>query len=339
MQNVLIIQLRQLGDILLSTPVIRAIKSEWPDARVSFLSHPMGRLILDGNPLLHQHLVMPTEGVLQQAKFLSHLRQNRFSLVFDFMGNPRSALATLMTGAPVRVGMKSTRDWAYTKVLPRISGDDYIVKEKFRLLSACGLTPVDQRLMLTWGERDLVGPLAWIAEHQGFRDSPMRVALSPTHRRENRRWSARNWACLADQLVGRFGAGVVWVWGPGEEEEVKAIQSLCTAKTWMAPKTSFKELAAMIAQCELFIANSNGPSHVAVAVNTPSIQLHGPTDAPSWSPLTERHRVLTGPKIEDISVDSVVNLVAEMSPVVSLDLKKRGGVDSDESVWMYRPTL
>ncbi|MCX6125589.1 MAG: glycosyltransferase family 9 protein [Proteobacteria bacterium] len=277
MQNVLIIQLRQLGDILLSTPVIRAIKSEWPNSKVSFLSHPMGRLILDGNPLLHQHLVMPASGVLQQAKFFIYLRQNRFSHVFDLMGNPRSALATMVTGAPVRVGVKSARDWAYTKVLPRVSGEDYIVKEKFRLLSACGLSPVDQRLMLAWGERDLTVARAWINDHQEFRDSRMRVVLSPTHRRDKRRWPARNWASLADQLVGQLGAGIVWVWGPDEEPEVRAIQSLCTVRTWIAPKTSFRELAGMIAQCELFIANSNGPSHVAVAVNTPSIQLHGPT--------------------------------------------------------------
>jgi ADP-heptose:LPS heptosyltransferase len=72
-----------------------------------------------------------------------------------------------------------------------------------------------------------------------------------------------------------------------------------------SPKTTFRELAALIGESHLFIGNSNGPSHVAVAMDTPSIQLHGPTSAVSWCPMTERHRAVQGRDMASIALVEV----------------------------------
>jgi ADP-heptose:LPS heptosyltransferase len=300
----------------------------------------MGRLILADNPLLDEHLVMPAESLVKQVHFLWSLRQRKFDLVVDFMGNPRSALATFATRAPARLGYKSARDWAYTQRLTRESGFDYIVKEKMRMLAPIGLASEDNRLILPWDKAHSRSVIGWIHESSRFEVSKLRVCLSPTHRRINRKWPGAFWAGLAKKLNDEMGASVVWLWGPGEEQEVEQIKNSCETQTFMAPKTTFRELAALIAQCDLFIGNSNGPSHVAVAVNTPSVQLHGPTDAPSWCPMTERHRVVASKEITDITVDGVLSVVRKMITELDLTAEQiRDVIQNDSDVWLCRPVL
>ncbi len=83
----------------------------------------------------------------------------------------------------------------------------------------------------------------------------------------------------------------------------------------MAPETKLSELGDLIARCQLFIGNSNGPSHIAVAVDTPSLQLHGPTNALAWCPDTDRHTYIQSRtwKMADISLSEVLEKVAALS--------------------------
>ena len=85
-------------------------------------------------------------------------------------------------------------------------------------------------------------------------------------------------------ILQEWGAEIIWLWGPGKKILLKMLCHFCKEKAHLAPKTGFREMAALIAQTDLFIGNSNGPSHVAVSCNTPSIQLHGPTSLVSWCP-------------------------------------------------------
>lgn len=289
--KILLLQLRQLGDILLTTPCIREIKRAWPDAEISFLSHPMGKLILDGNPYLTALYTYGT-GWGEQAQLLGQLRAASFDLVLDFMYNPRSAFYARWTGAPRRLAFRSRRDFFFTEQVPQNPEVEYIVREKFRYLEQLGIEPRAQGLDLPWFEQHAAPVARWFASVPELSGSALRVVLSPTHRREERQWPIARYAALADRLSRTWGARVIWAWGPGEEEFVSAARALAREPSWLAPKTSFRELAALLANCDLFVGNSNGPSHVAVAVDTPSLQLHGSTYARTWCPLSERHRGL-----------------------------------------------
>jgi len=290
------VQLRQLGDILLTTPCIREIKRQSPDTHLTFLSHKMGKLVLDGNPFIDEYFVYGDDvSLVDSVRLAKRLRQRKFDLVIDFMNNPRSAFYTVASGAFERVAFRSARRFAYTDVVPRPSAAQYIVREKFLLLESAGFAPQDTSMVLPWMEAH-AGPLVrCLAEHAAFREAAVRVVLSPTHRRQVRRWPLENYAALADILVARFGAFVHWIWGPGEEQEIDRVRALCQQPTTKAPATSFRELAAFIANHDFFVGNSNGPSHLAVATDICSLQLHGPTRAAAWSPLTEKHQALQSP--------------------------------------------
>lgn len=292
-RNILLIQLRQLGDILLTTPCFREIKRAWPDAMITFLSHPMGRLIADENPYLHKHLTYdPNGGWRKDWQLIKELRAARYDLVLDFMYNPRSALYARATGSPRRLAFPSRRAFFFTEIVPQGGRIEYIVQEKFRYLQHLGIQPEQQRLDLPWSEKH-TGPLLQILQDApDFSQAPLRVAISPTHRRAERQWPVERYAKIADRLHLEWGASVIWLWGPGEEEFVRRAMASCEQPMRLAPKTSFRELAALIANCDLFIGNSNGPSHVTVAVDTPSLQIHGPTYAATWCPMTPRHQAV-----------------------------------------------
>ncbi|MDQ3235592.1 MAG: glycosyltransferase family 9 protein [Pseudobdellovibrionaceae bacterium] len=290
-RNILLIQLRQLGDILLTTPSFREMKRAWPDAKITFLSHPMGRLIVDDNPYVHRHITYdPKGGWRQDWKLIQELRAARYDLVLDFMYNPRSALYARATGAPRRLAFPSRRSFFFTEIVPQGDRIEYIVREKFRYLQHLGIQPVSPQLDLPWGESHTGPLLQLLQEAPDFSQAPLRVAISPTHRRAERQWPVERYARIADRLHQEWGASVLWLWGPGEEEFVRQAMAFCEQPMRLAPKTSFRELASLIANCDLFLGNSNGPSHVTVAVDTPSLQLHGPTYAATWCPMTDRHQ-------------------------------------------------
>lgn len=292
-QKILLVQLRQLGDIILTTPSLRELKKSWPNATIDFLCHPMGRLILADNPYLNQIITYDEKSKwLDQLRFLKRLRAESYDLVLDFMYNPRSALYSYFTGAPHRLAFPSRRQTFFTDIVKQSLEVEYIVKEKFRYLEHLGLKPQDMVLDLPWNESHMKPLQEFLIQELQFESAPLRVAISPTHRRAERQWPIERYAEIADRLVLEKKASVVWVWGPGEEEFVLNAIKLCRQPMIMAPKTSFRELAAFLANCDFFLGNSNGPSHVAVSNTLSSLQLHGNTFAKAWCPLTILHRAV-----------------------------------------------
>jgi heptosyltransferase-3 len=309
-KRVLLIQLRQLGDILLTTPCIAAARRAWPDAQIDFMCHRMGRLILKGNPDLNQIIdYTDDESLLKRLAQISELRRTRYDLVIDFMNNPRSAILSLATGAQQRVSFDTSRRMFYTQVEPAGGQHEYIVKSKLRLMRACGADSDDIRLALPWKRQDLVTATELESLVPGWTDAKLRVVISPTHRKPTRRWSIENYAALAAELHHRHNALIVWLWGPGERDVAESAQNACSVKSFIAPPTSFAGMAALIAHADYFIANSNGPSHVAVAAGTASFQLHGPSALKAWSPLNSQHHGINSPD-RDLSRVKVAEVLA-----------------------------
>lgn len=325
-EKILVVQLRQLGDILLTTPCLRAIKRERPKARLTVLTHGMGRLVLDHCPYLDEHFFYEADwSKRRELKLAKTLRERQFDLVLDFMGNPRSALYTFATGAPERVAWQSARGFLYTKTVPKPADPLYTVQDRFVMMRAAGFQPEDESLVLPWFEAHTRPLMKMIGNDAVFRDASFRVVLSPTHRKPRRRWPLERYARLADRLIREWGAVILWIWGPDEEGVIDEVRALCEEKaTVKAPKTSFREMAALVGNCDLFIGNSNGPSHVAVANGTPSMQLHGHTSPRAWSPLTDRQRAIQAPprrpgadpEIADLSEDAVWAALTAMHPTI-----------------------
>lgn len=312
-QNILMIQLRQLGDILLTTPCLRAIKEDNPKHRITFLCHSMGREILQDSPYLDELMTYNDKTPFEYWKMAFSLRKRGFSMVFDFMANPRSAKFAWLTRSPKRYAFSTGRNWAFTHIVPRKAESDYIVREKFELLKTAGFRASNEALLIPWSEKDL-GPYKTLMNQTDFANAPFKVALSPTHRRENRRWPLEKYLALAERLVHEKNAAVVWTWGPGEEEIIADLVRRCKVRTFASPRTNLKELTALLSKLDLFIGNANGASHFAVAANCATLKLCGPhTEVQAWSPLTEKHKtVKVRDDIRSMSVEAVWELITQV---------------------------
>jgi ADP-heptose:LPS heptosyltransferase len=222
------------------------------------------------------------------------------------MNNTRSGILLVLGGVRRRLSYFSSRFIFYNEYLPRAHAtSQYIVEEKFAFLKHVGVESTKQGLLLPWEEKDLKP-----ARTFNQRVEPMRVVLSPTHRREARRWPTDNYRELACLLRKHWQADVTWLWGPGEKDFVEGV-----ADSKLTPALTLKELAAFLAQQDLFIGNANGPSHIAVASGICSAQWHGPTRATSWSPCSERHIAIQAPSdMASLSVESVWEALQRAKP-------------------------
>ncbi len=111
------------------------------------------------------------------------------------------------------------------------------------------------------------------------------VTLDITSPREHRRWAPENFALLADRLSEEYGAKVVFLWGPGEQDYVKAAMSAAAGKHLLCPDFDLLDLAALMKRSGLHVGTSSGPMHVAVSQGLPTFTVYSPQNSPvSWSP-------------------------------------------------------
>ena len=256
----------------------------------------MGKKILQAGEYLDR-LWTYSDKLGEQWQLLKQLRAEHFDVVIDCMNNPRSVFYTYYAKAKRSIGFTSLRSFLYTDQVQRPEGGMYIVKEKFLLLEALGFHPQDSSLWMPYGEEDTKVYASFCERESAFKEADFKVLISPTHRRHDRRWPLANFAELADCLQQKWGAKVLWICGPGEEGVLAAVGAKMQTPFLQAPMMNLREMLVLMKHCQLFIGNSNGPSHIAVASGIPSLQLHGPTEPMAWCPNTPQQQSVYG--VED----------------------------------------
>jgi heptosyltransferase-3 len=286
--KILIIQLRRIGDVIVTTPVIDVLRRQFPEARIEFLVEPAAAPVLDGYPGLDERLVF------EKSKFwfwVRDLRRRRYDWVLDFMNNPRTAQLSLASGAPVRVGFV-VPFWSlvYTHRVPRPKGDVYAVQNKCALLRPLGVSaPVDllPRLAVVNAEFDALHSW-WSAA--GLDKASERVAVMPKHRHEIRQWPALKFKETIRQLLRKPGRHIVLVGGADERMYLEAVARDFQDRVALLPAGSLHRAAAVLSRCDVAVTNDSGLMHLAVAVGTPTVTVYGPTSPGSWNPQRPPHR-------------------------------------------------
>ena len=110
-RNILAIKLRYLGDVLLATPTLHALKSAYPEARLTVLVNRGTEDILRGNPHVDEILPLDRGSILQQSRFILDIRRRRFDTVIDLTDGDRAAFLTWISGAGVRIGFNAEQRW------------------------------------------------------------------------------------------------------------------------------------------------------------------------------------------------------------------------------------
>lgn len=287
--KILIIQLRRIGDVLLTTPVIRALREKFPRARIDFLVEKPGAEILQGNPYLNNILVYNKK---EQVNWLRRVRGEHYDVILDFLRNPRTGWLTLLSGARYRIAFRNRwRDFFYNVRVKPDPVPKYVPAFKLDMLKSFGIENNNVVLDLAVSEKDGARVRQWLSQ-EGIHDSDLLLGISPTSRRQARRWRKTGFAEVADYLIQKHKAKVVFLYGPGEEGYVDDILQMCKETALKHPSLTVGELTALIKQLKLFVGNDNGPMHIAQAFAIPTVVIFGPTQSVNWSDPQPRNRVV-----------------------------------------------
>ncbi len=274
-RRILVIKLRAVGDVVLSTIVLKNLREAFPHASLEFLTEKGGAGVLQGNPFIDRCLVydrtrMTGPGLIRQV------RKGRYDLVIDLFGNPRTALLTLLSGAQYRVGYRFRgRTYAYNAVVEPRGSSVHNTQFNLDALERIGIPIIDRSLHIVPGKHDEEK-----IEDFWRREIPVGVAVVALHSGggwRTKRWPEERFAAVADKIQSQHGAAILLPWGPGEEPDVERIRSNMKTRAIIPPSTTLLELAALLRRCSLVVTNDSGPMHIAAAMGTPVVGIFGPT--------------------------------------------------------------
>lgn len=286
-KKILVIKLRAIGDVLLSTPVLKNLRHNFKDAEIDFLTEPPSREIIEGNPFVDDLIIFDRRDK-SLSSFLN-LRRKKYDLVIDLFCNPRSALMTFTSGARYRVGYAfKGRSYAYNIKLKPRKEVHHNVEFNLDALRSLGLEIVDKNPYLPIDESAEKFAEKFFDEND--LDNKLTVALIPVGTWETKRWELKKFAELGDIIAKNFNAEILIIWGNEKEfEEAITISSLINAKPIIPPRTSLKQLSAILKRCSFAIANDSGPMHISAVVGTPTLGIFGPTNPYAQGPFGEKH--------------------------------------------------
>lgn len=293
-QKILFIRIDRIGDLVLSTPALRAIKQAFPHAQLTVLASPANCSVLSNNPYVDQVIIYDHRQKLgEKLCCLRELRKYSFDLAIDPYPDYEliTALIALLSGARIRLGYISYgREVFFNIKVSSPKENKPFVDITLDVLKPLGIegTSINPEIVLTEDEK--IWAKNWLSK-QGVGSKPI-VGIHPGAYYESQRWPIENFAELVNQIQDNIEADVVIFGGQGDKHLVDWICSLINLKVPTYIGNDLRSFAALVSRCSLLICNNSGPLHVAVAVHIPTISFMGPTNKDRWMPTGNVHTVL-----------------------------------------------
>lgn len=307
--RIALFQALNLGDLLCTTPALRAIRARFPAAEITFIGRPWAEDFLSRLPAVDRFVPFPGfPGIAESPTGIEKITPlwPSIDLAIQLHGSGEVSNGFVAAlGATHSVGFGPPGEQRLTTVLNWVESKPEPLRW-LRLANAVGAPPagLETEFPLTRDERAtatrLIGPATGrpvIGLHAGASDP-------------SRRWPASSFARLAEKLVERFQARIVLTGSDQERSLTTAIQHMMDGPAInLAGLTNLGEFAAVISALDLLVTNDTGASHVAVATRTPSIILFGPTRPTRWAPLDRlRHQVIDATSCSGASADGAAAL-------------------------------
>ena len=286
--RILIIRPAPLGETVLTTPVIRALRQHFQKAYIAYMVAPTREDLVSANPHLNEVLTYQAS----VPKLIYQIARRKFQMAVVLQPTFRLVLHTFLARIPFRVGFETNAGGK--KLLNLAVPNNTAQHETQRYLDivrALGIDVIDDEPEVfvdntgtTWVDKFL--------ENQKFDNSKPLIGLNPGAATLYRRWGASNFATLADQLHETYGAHIIITTGPQESELADQIAAQMAHPPIIVNRVTPMQLAALLQRCNLYISNDTGPMHLSTAVKTPTIALFGASNLIQWAPPWDRHAVV-----------------------------------------------
>ncbi|MCD6508286.1 lipopolysaccharide heptosyltransferase II [Candidatus Poribacteria bacterium] len=289
-----------IGDMVLLTPALRAIRNAYPDAHISILVNPLVEGLMSRNPYIDKVIVYDKRGEQKGMRNLlgmaSALKEEGFDMAILFHPNSiRSALLAFLARIPIRVGTNTSKRGIFlTDPIPDES-DLHEVERYLRVARIAGAKEVNDRLEFWHGPAERSYAQYKFMQF-GIRPRDFVIGINPSTTWPSKAWAPENFAALADMLAEEAGARIIITGSPDDVPLAEKIEEMTRCKVInLAGRTDIFQLGAVIELCDLFISCDSGPMHIAAAVGTPTVALFGPTSPTRHRPYGQNHIVIRHP--------------------------------------------
>jgi len=300
--RILVVKLDHLGDVILATPAIRALKERYPNAVIDVLVHPGAVAAVANHPGVHRVLTYRSprfsrDGAADDSSRLREVARTRYDTIVELRGDGRTLLLPFRAAArrrvdrgTVRLQNKAGRVLGRAPTLHEVETNLEIVRPLVGTPAAGPRVEVHPGIEAS---RSVVRKLEERAVPTGAR----LVVLHAGAAWRPRAWRPERFGAVADWILGHYDARIVLVGSEDERDVEDAVRRSMREDRALAMTgaLTLEELTALLGRSALFIGNDSGPAHLAAACGVPSIVLFGPQDPRRFGPWSERTQVLHHP--------------------------------------------
>jgi heptosyltransferase-3 len=289
-RRVLVVRLRSIGDTVLATPSLHALRRFLPEARVDILLEDWVAPLLEGSREVDRVLTVERGSKSSRLRAARLIRAEKYDVVYNLHGGSTAALLTRATGARHRVGYAAYRYASlHNHTAPPSSAlwgreKTHSAEQQLALLGWTGVPVTDRP-----ASRLAVTPDAAARVSQRLRQSGLEgrdfALVHPAAAFDTKTWAAENFARVVEHLAAR-GLASVAVAGPGEGRVIEELRTHTSAPIVSFTDLSLPELTALSSLSRLFVGNDSGVAHVAAAVSVPQVVVFGSSNVAHWSPWT-----------------------------------------------------
>ena len=315
MERILIINPFGIGDVLFTTPVIKAIKDNLPDAFVGYWCNERVMSVLKDNPYIDKIFALSRgdlkkifkvsifSGIKKSLELISDLKKERFDICLDFSLDHRYSMVAKISGAKRRIGFNYKGRGRFLTDKIDIDGynNKHVVEYYLDLLKFINIKPKIYYLDLSVSE-DSKRKSKSMLDKLGVNDNDLLIGIAPGggaswgKDASLKHWPASKFAELADKIIKDYNAKILIL---GDESERYIADTIVKETSEelidLVGKTSLEELISIISNIDILIANDGGTLHIAVALGKKTISFFGPVDPKVYGPYPpdeKRHIVL-----------------------------------------------
>lgn len=297
-KKILVVVTRRIGDVLLTTPLIRSLKRAWPQAQIDVLVFAGTQGILANNPDIDQIITVAQRPTLKQHLHLLKRLWRRYDVALSTMSSDRPTLYARIAGKHCvgEVDAGSKHQWKRSLLSQWVETDNvntHTVLMHLRLADLLGV-PRCHEVVATWGP----GDEAAVRNELPFDPDAQAYAvlhLQPMY--VYKAWRREAWVDLAEWM-NKQGLRIVLTGGGGAEEvaNVRELQGMLRADTVnVAGKFSFSTVAYLLSKARAYVGPDTVVTHLAAAVGTPTVALFGPTNPVKWGPWPDGYNTDSNP--------------------------------------------
>lgn len=303
-KNILLIQLGDIGDVVLTLPCLRALLEHFTQARIIIAVREKAKELIEDCPWTHGVISIDTkkrslyQQIAHQISFFSNVRKYHFDLAIDMRKGTRGAILAFLSGARQRVGFYSYKKGLWRNrlfshlVSSKRQPGQYMAEYYLSLLRNFELNTNDAIPELPIAYDKQQKAITFFKEEGIPIDRPV-IALHPFSLWHYKEWGLEKFGRLADWIFTEYKLPVLIIGSSEERDRAALIEIMCEHHIFnLAGKTPLNMLGAIIQLCALLIGIDSSAIHIAAAAGTPTVSIFGPSLFPAWAPRGINHVVV-----------------------------------------------